>query len=173
MIFSCVVPFKRKKKKIPDLSLPPCISAFYPYVYCIFEVQVKELVLVNFMWISVFYTGAFSMCEVQLSSKGIRPCWFLCKWSIFNLFFFTANAHWSFSDLRVPVRLSCHVKKYLRNILDFTWWVDVGWAACQWRSSTPTSTPPTSWTVSRIFCSFRYRCRSYTSRGCVDLNPEL
>jgi hypothetical protein len=26
MIFSCVVPFKRKKKKIPDLSLPPCIS---------------------------------------------------------------------------------------------------------------------------------------------------
>jgi hypothetical protein len=27
MIFSCVVPFKRKKKKIPDLSLPPCIAA--------------------------------------------------------------------------------------------------------------------------------------------------
>jgi hypothetical protein len=26
MIFSCVVPFKRKKKKIPDLSLPPCIA---------------------------------------------------------------------------------------------------------------------------------------------------
>jgi hypothetical protein len=26
MIFSCVVPFKRKKKKIPDLSLPPCIN---------------------------------------------------------------------------------------------------------------------------------------------------
>jgi hypothetical protein len=25
MIFSCVVPFERKKKKIPDLSLPPCI----------------------------------------------------------------------------------------------------------------------------------------------------
>jgi hypothetical protein len=25
MIFSCVVPFKRKNKKIPDLSLPPCI----------------------------------------------------------------------------------------------------------------------------------------------------
>ncbi len=25
MIFSCVVPFKRKKKKIPNLSLPPCI----------------------------------------------------------------------------------------------------------------------------------------------------
>ncbi len=24
MIFSCVVPFKSKKKKIPDLSLPPC-----------------------------------------------------------------------------------------------------------------------------------------------------
>jgi hypothetical protein len=24
MIFSCVVPFKRRKKKIPDLSLPPC-----------------------------------------------------------------------------------------------------------------------------------------------------
>jgi hypothetical protein len=24
MIFSCVVSFKRKKKKIPDLSLPPC-----------------------------------------------------------------------------------------------------------------------------------------------------
>jgi hypothetical protein len=24
MIFSCVVPFKRKRKKIPDLSLPPC-----------------------------------------------------------------------------------------------------------------------------------------------------
>jgi hypothetical protein len=26
MIFSGVVPFKRKKKKIPDLSLPPCIA---------------------------------------------------------------------------------------------------------------------------------------------------
>jgi hypothetical protein len=26
MIFSCVVSLKRKKKKIPDLSLPPCIS---------------------------------------------------------------------------------------------------------------------------------------------------
>jgi hypothetical protein len=25
MIFSCVVPFKRRKKKIPDLSLPSCI----------------------------------------------------------------------------------------------------------------------------------------------------
>jgi hypothetical protein len=25
MIFSFAVPFKRKKKKIPDLSLPPCI----------------------------------------------------------------------------------------------------------------------------------------------------
>ncbi len=25
LIFSCVVSFKRKKKKIPDLSLPPCI----------------------------------------------------------------------------------------------------------------------------------------------------
>jgi hypothetical protein len=25
MIFSCVVAFKRKKKKIPDLSLPPCV----------------------------------------------------------------------------------------------------------------------------------------------------
>jgi hypothetical protein len=24
MVFSCVVPFRRKKKKIPDLSLPPC-----------------------------------------------------------------------------------------------------------------------------------------------------
>jgi hypothetical protein len=24
MVFGCVVPFKRKKKKIPDLSLPPC-----------------------------------------------------------------------------------------------------------------------------------------------------
>jgi hypothetical protein len=26
MVFSCVVPFRRKKKKIPDLSLPPCIG---------------------------------------------------------------------------------------------------------------------------------------------------
>jgi hypothetical protein len=26
MILSCVVPFERKKKKIPDLSLPPCIA---------------------------------------------------------------------------------------------------------------------------------------------------
>ncbi len=24
MVFSCVVPFRRKKKKNPDLSLPPC-----------------------------------------------------------------------------------------------------------------------------------------------------
>jgi hypothetical protein len=26
LTFSCAVPFKRKKKKIPDLSLPPCMS---------------------------------------------------------------------------------------------------------------------------------------------------
>jgi hypothetical protein len=26
LIFSCAVPFKRKKKKLPDLSLPPCMS---------------------------------------------------------------------------------------------------------------------------------------------------
>jgi hypothetical protein len=25
LIFSCFIPFKRKQKKIPDLSLPPCI----------------------------------------------------------------------------------------------------------------------------------------------------
>jgi hypothetical protein len=25
MIFSCIVPFESKEKKIPDLSLPPCI----------------------------------------------------------------------------------------------------------------------------------------------------
>ncbi len=29
MIFSWVVPFKRKNKKIPDLSLPPCSYPFY------------------------------------------------------------------------------------------------------------------------------------------------
>jgi hypothetical protein len=26
MIFSCAVSFESKKKKIPDLSLPPCIN---------------------------------------------------------------------------------------------------------------------------------------------------
>jgi hypothetical protein len=30
MIFSSVVPFKRKKKKIPDLSLPPCKKLVIP-----------------------------------------------------------------------------------------------------------------------------------------------
>jgi hypothetical protein len=28
MIFSCAVSFESKKKKIPDLSLPPCISTY-------------------------------------------------------------------------------------------------------------------------------------------------
>ncbi len=32
MIFSCVVPFKRKKTKIPDLSLPPCSSTGYIHI---------------------------------------------------------------------------------------------------------------------------------------------
>jgi hypothetical protein len=31
MVFSWVVPFRRKKKKIPDLSLPPCIYRIYRY----------------------------------------------------------------------------------------------------------------------------------------------
>jgi hypothetical protein len=29
MIFNCAVSFERKKKKIPDLSLPPCIVISY------------------------------------------------------------------------------------------------------------------------------------------------
>ncbi len=33
MIFSCAVSFESKKKKIPDLSLPPCIN-FVPYKFC-------------------------------------------------------------------------------------------------------------------------------------------
>jgi hypothetical protein len=28
MIFSCAVSFESKKKKIPDLSLPPCINHY-------------------------------------------------------------------------------------------------------------------------------------------------
>ncbi len=45
MIFSCVVPFKRKKKKIQDLSLPPCMFVpnfvlnLYVTVYKRFELH--------------------------------------------------------------------------------------------------------------------------------------
>jgi hypothetical protein len=34
LIFSCVVPFKRKKKKIPDLSLPPCTFDIFMIKNC-------------------------------------------------------------------------------------------------------------------------------------------
>jgi hypothetical protein len=43
MIFSCVVPFKRKKKKNPDLSLPPCtlkknvVKNFLPLVMALLQ----------------------------------------------------------------------------------------------------------------------------------------
>jgi hypothetical protein len=49
MIFSCVVPFESKEKKIPDLSLPPCICNPPPLLQLKVEILYISLSLFKYL----------------------------------------------------------------------------------------------------------------------------